>query len=91
MPSPIKESAIKSGDKVYTGRRHHNIIQEMRKGGCPRSSVAQANQGFITLDGIFLTREQALSRAVECGQVIMADKKGNQNQLFSEDYIDILR
>lgn len=57
MPSPIKESAIKSGDKIYTGKRHGGIIQQMAKKGCGR--VFSKDQGFITLDGEFLDRKQA--------------------------------
>ena len=85
MPSPIKSAAIKWGDKIYTGLRHPTIIRQMREDGCSRGSVAQANQGFVTLDGEFLTREQALERAVECGQVDMRTKTGNKFELFSED------
>ena len=38
-----------------------------------------------TYEGEFLTREQALVRAVETGQVDMKKKPGNPTQLFSED------
>ena len=81
----IKEAAIHYEGQIWVGKRHGNIILDMRKAGIARGGVAQANQGFITYDGKFLTREQALVRAVETGQVDMKKKPGNPTQLFSED------
>ena len=82
MPSPIKESAIKQGDKLYTGKRHGGIIIQMAKEGCSR--VFSKDQGFVTLDGEFLNRKQAYKRAMECGQ-INDNGKGDDQALLSED------
>lgn len=85
MNRKIKEAAIYYDNGIWVGKRHPDIIAQLRKAGAPRGSVAQANQGFITYGGEFLNREQALQRAIETGQVDMKKKVGNQNQLFSED------
>lgn len=85
MKLSIKEAAIYYEGGIWVGKRHPDVIAKMRKAGMPRDAVAQANQGFITYDGEFLDRKQALQRAIECGQVDMKKKVGNQNELFSED------
>lgn len=80
-PSPIKEAAVKRGDRIWTGKRHDPIIQQMVKEGEQR--IRSDEQGFITLDGVYLNRKQAFKRAVECGQV---NYNGNLDQpLVSED------
>ena len=94
-PGKIKSAAIK-GDTIhithikrsytiYTGKRHHNVIAKMVESGCSREEIARSEQGFINYRGEFLDRKQALEIAVFYGQVNMANKQGNQTELFSED------
>lgn len=74
----ITESAIIKEGIIYTGRRHHNIINDNVKqffNGC--------EQGFITDTGEFVSREEALKIAIECNQIIK--KCGNSEVLYSED------
>jgi hypothetical protein len=47
--------------------------------------MSAIDQGFVTEDGKFVGREEALKIAVECGQVKMENKVGNKYMLFSED------
>jgi hypothetical protein len=84
-PGKIKSAAIQYEGKIWTGKRHPEIIAKMREDGVPREGVAQANQGFVNYRGEFLDRKQALEIAVFHGQVNMANKQGNQTELFSED------
>ncbi|MDO8640472.1 MAG: hypothetical protein Q7R33_02920 [Nitrosarchaeum sp.] len=72
----IKEAAILKDGKVYTGRRHHNIIHEHPFMFKCENSI----QGFVTDDGKFLNREEAMLHAFNCGQI--AEKK---IRLYSED------
>jgi hypothetical protein len=65
--SPIKIAACKEGDRVWTGKRHGDIILQMIKDGCKRVSSSQ--QGFVTEAGEFLNREEAYERAILCGQI----------------------
>jgi hypothetical protein len=62
----ILKSAILQKDSriVYTGHRHHNIIQDNQDIDF-RSCV----QGFVDSEGSFLDRRQAYKIAVESGQV----------------------
>lgn len=62
----ILKSAILQKDSriVFTGRRHHNIIQDNQDIDF-RSCV----QGFVDSEGEFLDRRQAYKIAVESGQV----------------------
>lgn len=68
----IKEAAIqrKSDGKVWTGRRHHNIIHliiaELGITSVPRSEFTQ---GFVTVDGKFVDRCEAHKIATECKQI----------------------
>lgn len=78
MASPIKEAALKIGDRVWTGRRHGDaIIVAIRD---IRGSIKGAVYGFVTEDGEFLDRQQAFERAVECGQI----KNEGERALVSE-------
>ena len=80
-PSPIKEAAVKRGNKVWTGKRHGPIIQQMVKEGEQR--ILANEQGFVTHNGEYLDRKQAFKRAVECGQI--KDDGIPDQALVSED------
>lgn len=74
-------AAIKMPDGlIWTGKRHGHclatIIQATGK------KALGATQGFVTLSGRFVTREEAFMLAKETGQVT---KFCHDSQLFSED------
>lgn len=76
----IIQSAILKEGKIYTGRRHHNIIQS----NPPRFFVGNHSiQGFVDDKGNFLDREQAAKHALECKQI--EKLKFSSTDLFSED------
>jgi len=77
----IKESAIKQDGKVFTGKRHHNIIKDMVRLGI--KTPINGEQGFVTDDGKFVSRKEAAKIALESGQI--KKLKFNQKSLFSED------
>jgi len=74
----IVEAAIKQNDIVYTGRRHHNVIESMK--GEYDGNIA--TQGFIDNRGNFLTRSEAAHIALNTGQI---DKLKWPPLLYSED------
>lgn len=80
----IKCAAIRVGDKVLTGRRHHDIFHAntVRQNGVIVSRIF-GEQGFVTLSGDFLTREEAAKHALKTGQI--SKLKFSKTELFSED------
>ena len=73
----IKEAAIKLNGKIYTGRRHSDILHDKSR---PKGYLKYGTQGFTTDDGKFVTRIEAAKIAFECGQI-----KEQMGILFSED------
>jgi hypothetical protein len=63
----ILKAAILQKDSrvVFTGRRHHNIIQDNQNIDF-RSCV----QGFVDSEGNFFDRHQAYDKAIESGQIV---------------------
>jgi len=61
--------------------RHHNVIREMARAGVPIPITGE--QGFLTSDGLFVSRRLAMGIAEDAGQLIR-DTRGS-DQLFSED------
>lgn len=79
----ITASAILFEGKVYTGKRHHNVIRTIvDETGCKRVGTGSV-QGFVTDTGEFLDREAGAIHALACGQITKL--KFNSRQLFSED------
>jgi len=76
----IKEAAIVHAGKVWTGRRHHDVIKKIIDECGMGAAPVMGEQGFVTECGVFLARESAAMIAFEAGQ-IPAPKK----MLFSED------
>ncbi len=72
----IVESAILKDGKIYTGHRHHNILNSAVPFGFLKDGV----QGFVTDSGKFLNREEAAKYAFDCGQINKETKT-----LYSED------
>lgn len=81
----IKCAAIRHNGKVLTGHRHCDIFNAnaVRENGVIISRIIGGEQGFVTLSGDFLTREQAAEHALKTGQI--AKLKFSKTQLFSED------
>jgi hypothetical protein len=78
----IVASAILQDGKVWTGKRHHNCIREIVDKTGIRPVTGQ--QGFVTDESKFLSREEAMSLAIENGQVVEG-KTHHKRELFSED------
>ena len=72
---PYKQSDIMD---VELGFRHHDIL--IRFHG--EVSKQQDDQGFYTSKNRFVSREEGIKIALECGQI---ESSINDNVLFSED------
>lgn len=79
----IISAAIKKDDQVYTGHRHHNIINRDNHPELPFGFFKKGEQGFVDDKGNFLNREDAAKHALECGQI--SKLKFSATELFSED------
>lgn len=80
MSKGIKAAAIRKDGVVYTGMRHHEIINEIINNAAPPGSLRGGEQGFITYDGEFVNRRDAADIAFIHGQIHRLKKK-----LYSED------
>lgn len=80
MKSPIKHSAIKVGNIVYVGHRHHDCFLVMHN--CGVSKIGNI-QGFVDEDGVFWDRIEALAIATYFNQI--SEKHNPQDKLMSED------
>lgn len=77
----IIASAILWEDKIYTGKRHCNIISDMvTKHGI--KPPIKGKQGFIDENGNFLDRKTAAKIAIETKQI---EKLNWPPLLYSED------
>jgi hypothetical protein len=71
----IVKAAIIFNDKIYTGWRHSDIRDDIRNlVNPPRLDLANALHdpwkcGFVTENGRFLTRKQALTYGMTIGQI----------------------
>jgi len=74
----IVSSAIEKDGIIYTGRRHHNILNEAN----PKGSLRGGIQGFMLDDGRFVDRIEGAKIALECGQIEELQWPPN---LYSED------
>jgi hypothetical protein len=64
---------------IYCGHRHHNILWQSKD-----ISRNPQHQGFLTSEGKFVNREEALKIALKAKQVLdIDDVRGNK--LHSED------
>ena len=77
LPQIIK-AAIKTEDKVYEGKRHSEIIQNIFD--TTGEKLGSRGQGFITEYGDFVDRKLAAQIAFSTGQI--TERKG---ELVSED------
>ena len=66
----IVQAAIQHEGRIYTGRRHSEILTEMLNlGDMEESKPRISDQGFVDSDGNFHSRFQALRVAKKAGQV----------------------
>ena len=80
----VVQSAIKYRGRIYTGRRHPDIIRDLTNRGfkTPISGI----QGFLDDRGNFLDRVEARQHFLDCGQVsVCGADKMHARLLFSED------
>ena len=77
----IVSAAIKQDGIVHVGRRHHNIIADMRLKGFVWNETEI--QGFVTDKGEFLNRIDARKHFIDSGQVSVSGTL--KHQLYSED------
>lgn len=67
--SRIVAAAVNHGGKIWTGKRHAEIMGEIwAKEGSTQTYISQDAQGFITDDGEFVNRFQAGAIAFRSGQ-----------------------
>jgi hypothetical protein len=71
---------LMSDGEIYTGRTHSRAIYAAITGGQP--DMLQAEEGFLTDDRQFVTREEAGRLALACGQVtrLLLPDKGLTSQ-----------
>lgn len=79
----IKQAAILYSGVIYAGWRHGQIGHEMLLNGiCKRPYPGGDSQGFVTSNGMFVNREDAMNIAKAAGQI---DTNKESTLLFSED------
>ncbi len=84
----IKEAAIqrKSDGKIWTGRRHGNVIHQIiSEGHVKVVTHDEFTQGFITYDGRFVDRHEAFEIALVCNQLLNPEDPWAAPTLMSED------
>jgi hypothetical protein len=68
---------------VWTGKRHHHCIATIKQATGKRYNEWSDNvQGFVTLSGRFVDREEAYKLVKQTGQV---EPKHSDYELYSED------
>lgn len=84
----ITEAAVRYGaSTVVSGKppmRHIDIRREVWKAGKTEMREMGGVDGFLTHDGVFLGRLEALQHAQACGQTLLC-KTPHPLGLFSED------
>lgn len=84
-PAPIWGVAMRRDGKIWMlpkpNRRHH-LFQEFPE---TRIDEGKCEQGFVDAAWKFLSREEAVERALATGQIEMPKKTHPQYMLFSED------
>lgn len=77
----IKWAAIKHKDKVYTGYRHALIMAKIwdEIGG---EYISDEEQGFVTSEGLFVSRTEAADIAFKAGQIGSGINSLDSYQIF---------
>jgi hypothetical protein len=88
----VRSAAIKVGDKIIEGPTHVDAYEKAKSSGTPDTSGAQ--EGFVTADGSFISREEAAKRSglptsVEPGKLhsedLLAAQEKGQNAVQPKD------
>lgn len=79
----IKSAAIRIGQTIFTGRDHAECIRTSKGAWIV---ARDKEQGFVTTDGRFVDRFEALRIAEECGQI--REKHRPMDRLMSEDLLE---
>ena len=74
----IKEAAILKDGFIYTGKRHHNILNNAKPFGALRMGL----QGFVTFEYEFVDRYEAAKIAWKCHQIDEKIKKLHSEDLY---------
>lgn len=85
-PETVDRAAIRFLGEVFSlprPKRHHDVIRHIISRRPDMTTVAGGTQGFITSNGRFVDRGEALVIAVRQNQIKV--KTGNPAQLYSED------
>lgn len=81
----IVKSAILFNNIVYTGCRHHNILQNAEEYGLGFGGLKTGVQGFVTDKNEFLNREEAREHFIKSNQIPFMNELLHGEMLFSED------
>lgn len=79
----IRHAAILKDGIIYIGHRHHDCIRVMSDCGMPWPVDKGGEQGFITVYGEFVDRQEAFVLAKKYGQ--LRSKIHEPGTLYSED------
>lgn len=85
IASAIRKTIKYTSIELFVGNRHSDIINSHEKGFFKDDNSIQ---GFLTDEGEFLDREQALKYAFEHNQIssdLYEDRIKGNKELFSED------
>ena len=77
---------INNNEVVLCGVRHGDIYNQLKQMGFKPNDFEELEQGFVTHEDIFLNRKEALTHAINCGQ--LCTKLLHENtfgELISED------
>lgn len=77
---------INDSEVVLCGVRHGDIYRQLQLMGFRPNDFKELEQGFVTHEDIFLNRKEALSHAIDCGQICSKLLHDNAfGELISED------
>lgn len=80
----IVASAVWHKGKMYTGKRHHDAIHKAHEETSDTGIASRPeDQGFLTANGAYLTREEAAQVVEQTGQPLREPIRGGT--LFSEN------
>ena len=60
---------INNNEVVLCGVRHGSIFEQLIQMGFSSDDFEIIEQGFVTHEDVFLNRVEALSHAIDCGQI----------------------
>lgn len=84
-PEIIICSAVKYGDEIFRGNRHHDCFLSARYKLGDEIKIRQEMQGFITSTGRYVSREEAMKIHRASGIQPFRGTYCREDKLFSED------